>query len=141
MWTTNNYGLKIFSLLGVLFLINSCEFSNHSQIQPINSNTQQLFIKGSQDIPLVNGLNLIDDEDIEFDTILGGFESSNYFANIATEIIAKFYLENLPKLGWKLEKNFNNQIIFKRENQKLSIKFYLENEKEAVNFSLTTEQR
>jgi hypothetical protein len=135
-----NYFIKIFNLLGIIILLNSCEFKNHSKELKKNYQSQQQFIKGSQDIPLIDGLILIDDEDIEFDTILGGFDSSSYLANISTEIISQFYLNNLPKLGWNLQKNSGNQIIFSRENQKLSIKFYFENEKKMVNFSLTTAQ-
>jgi len=141
MFKVINYFTKIFNFLVIIILLNSCEFKNNSAELNKNYQSQQQFIKGSQDIPLIDGLTLIDDEDIEFDTILGGFDSSSYLANISTEVISQFYLNNLPKLGWNLQKNSSNQIIFSRENQKLSIKFYFENNKQMVNFSLTTAQQ
>jgi hypothetical protein len=136
MFKIVNFALKIFYCLGILFIINSCGYINKSA-----NNFQQQYVKGSQDIPLADGLSLIDEEEIEFDTLLGSFDSTSYIANISPAIIMQFYLDNLPKLGWNLQKNSSNQLIFNRENQKLTIKFYSENQDNIVNFSITTAQK
>ena len=137
-----NYTLKIFYCLGFLFVANSCGYINKSANNISSSNNaQQQYIKGSQDIPLAQGLSLVDDEEIEFDTLLGSFDSASYTSNLSIADISQFYLDNLPKLGWNLEKKLKNQIIFKRENQKLTIKFYTENQVEMVNFAITTAQK
>jgi len=140
MCSIKDYRLKIFFLLGSLLLILSCEFNNHPLPQPINDKPSGSFIKGSQDIPLITGLTQIDEEDVEFDTILGGFDSSSYISNTSFDKITEFYLDILPKLGWKLQKQSNDQISFKRENQGLIIKFYQENNQNITNFSITTHQ-
>ncbi len=136
MFKINNFALKIFYCLGFLFIINSCGYINKS-----SNNFQRQYVKGSQDIPLADGLSLIDEEEIEFDTLLGSFDSTSYIANISPAIIMQFYLDNLPKLGWNLQKNSSNQLIFNREIQKLTIKFYKENQDNIVNFSITTAQK
>ena len=136
MFKIVNFALKIFYCLGILFIINSCGYINKSA-----NNFQQQYVKGSQDIPLADGLSLIDEEEIEFDTLLGSFDSTSYIANISPAKISQFYLDNLPKLGWNLQKNSSNQLIFNRENQKLTIKFYSENQDNIVNFSITTAQK
>lgn len=81
------------------------------------------FINSSQDIPLINGLEIIDDQNLEFDSLSGSFSSSTYQSNFDIAKIKNFYELNLPKLGWKISKSLENSSVFTRDNEKLEIEF------------------
>lgn len=81
------------------------------------------FINGTQDIPLINGLEIIDDQNLEFDSLSGSFSSSTYQSNFDINKIKIFYENNLPKLGWKISKSLENSSVFTRDNEKLEIEF------------------
>ncbi|MFM7702949.1 MAG: hypothetical protein ACKO6C_05785, partial [Alphaproteobacteria bacterium] len=81
------------------------------------------FINSSQDIPLINGLEIIDDQNLEFDSLSGSFSSSTYQSNFDISKIKNFYELNLPKLGWKISKSLENSSVFTRDNEKLEIEF------------------
>ena len=93
--------------------------------QVINPNPPKVilnkFVKGTHDVPLAPDLELVSNEDIDFDTIDGSFTSATYQSQSLPNLIQDFYLENLPRLGWNLKNQQKNLIIFERENQKLKI--------------------
>jgi len=81
------------------------------------------FINASQDIPLINGLEIINDQNLEFDSLSGSFSSSTYQSKFEIAKIKNFYELNLPKLGWKIYKSIDNSSVFTRDNEKLEIEF------------------
>ena len=59
------------------FSLNSCGFFNKKS-DALSPKVSSEFIKGSLDIPVAKGLEIISDEDVEFDSSSGSFTSSTY---------------------------------------------------------------
>lgn len=57
---------------------------------------------GSSEIPVAEGLILMDDKGIDFDSEDGSISSFTYSNEESAEDIRKFYLEVMPKIGFKL---------------------------------------
>ncbi|MFZ9470547.1 MAG: hypothetical protein ACO26G_05830 [Rickettsiales bacterium] len=117
--------LKIICIFALCFTTFSCK-TNVKNIKNSNENeifATSKFINGTQDIPLVNGLEIINDHNLEFDSLSGSFSSSTYQSNYDIEKIKNFYELNLPKLGWQVSKSVNNSSVFTRDNEKLEIEF------------------
>ena len=96
------------------------------------------FIKGSLDIPIAKGLEIISDEEVEFDSSAGSFASSTYQSKNSIESIKKFYSETLPQMGWDLTEFSNHSSTFKRENQTLRIEFSKSQKQTLAVFILTS---
>ena len=75
------------------------------------------FLTGTEDVPLMSALTLLDDETFDFDTEDGRLYFSKATTSIDSEKVLKFYRETLPQLGWK-EDEFKN---FVREDDVLRI--------------------
>ncbi|MBM3590477.1 MAG: hypothetical protein FJX30_03785 [Alphaproteobacteria bacterium] len=132
--------------IAVIFLLNigllSCKTKLYdNNFQSNNFFSENKFVDGTQDVPLADGLEIIDDDGVDFDTILGSYSSVNYKSKNDNNEIIKFYNQSLPKLGWKAIKIAKNSLIFQRDNQKLEIKFLLQNSENVVIFSTTTKTK
>ena len=77
-----------------------------------------LFVEGFEDIPLFDSMKQIIDNDITFNNEETGYIETNLIAHKKTNFnkFKDFYLNTLPQLGWNLQKNTSNNIIFYREN-------------------------
>lgn len=136
-----NYQI-IFFIFFINILLPSCNFTQKTQVSNNhNPNINFKYIEGSQDIPLADGLEIISDDSVEFDTILGSFYSVNYSFGKDKNIIIDFYNNTLPKLGWQLSKASRDYLSFERDNQKLEIKFGSTNSENFVSFVITTKTK
>jgi len=130
---------KIF-LISALFLVFSCsenveDIALQYEAQPSEIKVLQEFVQGSQDIPLAENLEKIIDDSIDFDSNSGSIISSSYKSKITKNEVKIFYIKTLPDLGWLLEKNLENKIVFKREKTQLEIEF---NSKNIVTFFISS---
>ena len=130
------YFSKLFFVIFLTFSLNSCGFFNKKS-NALSSKVSAEFIKGSLDIPVAKGLEIISDEEVEFDSASGSFASSTYQSKNSIESIKKFYTETLPQMGWNLTEFSNHSAIFKRENQVLKIEFSKSQKQTLAVFILT----
>lgn len=88
----------------------------------VNSNATS-FVYGFEDIPLMNGLIQINDNNISFGNEETRFVEAQLEAKnrIKFHDIQKFYTETLLQLGWNLKNKTESKIVFHRENDILEI--------------------
>ena len=120
--------IKIFFTL-LLFAIASCSYfvvdnkDNRGENLPESVRSKKQYVMGADDIPLFFGLELVEDDSSSFDTMLGNIVIAKYWGDIELKSVREFYLEALPQLGWVLIDDKEDQISFKREDDKLEIRF------------------
>jgi hypothetical protein len=131
------YFSKLFLIIFLTFSLNSCSFFNKKS-GTLSPKVTSEFIKGSLDIPVAKDLEIISDEEVEFDSSSGSFTSSTYQSKNSIESIKKFYTETLPQMGWDLTEFSNHSAIFKRENQILKIEFSKSQKQTLAVFILTS---
>lgn len=85
-------------------------------------NVHAAFIEGLEDVPLLNGLQQVQKDNISF-----GNEESRlveaYFTSskIGFAKVEKFYIETLPQLGWIYQGKRDNILSFDRDGETLDI--------------------
>jgi hypothetical protein len=116
--------IKIFVTLFVTLSVFSCatKDSIKSNLENLNFKDQK-YVLGSTDIPLFDGLTLMDEDSTSFDTMSGDIVISKYVGDFKLKLVKNFYLTTLPQLGWRLVDKKSDKISFKREKDKLEIKF------------------
>ncbi len=86
-------------------------------LQTSTAFAQDEFVAGFEDLPLMSGLK-IEQEELYFDTPTGKIvESYAYSEKLTTKEVLDFYKNTLPQLGWKAAKS--NQ--YSREGELLTI--------------------
>lgn len=103
---------KFLSLCAAIVLTVCCAYSSFAQE----------FIDGFEDIPIMDGLEQLPNDNISF----GNEESRLVEAylngrKISFSSVASFYAETLPQLGWKTENKNDKHISFEREQERLDI--------------------
>lgn len=141
------YFAKFLSLILLNLSLNSCnsiekfsgnqteEFKVLDEELNVKKKEKQEYVTGSNDIPLFKGLKQIDDNNANFDTMVGSITISSYLGkNSDLEKIANFYQGSLPQLGWKLENNSkdNMKLSYKRIDENLEISFERKNKDELL---------
>lgn len=136
---------KIFILIAASFLVFSCsDFAKKCLdfVAPKNVESAVIvseeFVQGSEDIPLLVGMEKISDDSVGFDSNSGSIISSSYVSENDKKQIRDFYLKTLPQMGWQIVKNVENESSFKRDREKLEIEFVAENGKKVVRFFLSS---
>lgn len=128
---------KILVLISSFFLIFSC--ADLFKTKTPEPKASPDFVQGSEDIPLLAGMEKISDDDtIGFDSSSGSIISSSYTTDLNKRQIRNFYIQTLPQLGWEVIKNLENNLSFKRENENLEIEFTDENDKKMVKFFISS---
>ncbi|MCE3254688.1 MAG: hypothetical protein K0R25_182 [Rickettsiaceae bacterium] len=132
---------KIFCVFALLFtascgdrIINKKTWIEKFQAPP---STKQ-YVFGTDDIPLFEGLNLVEEESSNFDTVAGNILISKYSGNCKLRSVKKFYLGTLPQLGWKLSEKESDKITFNREEDNLEIRFDDNKDKLGVRFFISS---
>lgn len=126
----------------VLLLLSSCIGDDLPKSTEQTSANEEItateFVKGSEDIPLVNKLEILENENVDFDSSSGRISRVEYKSSINLETVQEFYLKTLPQMGWKLVQNDQNRSLFTREGQKLEIQFFTSEEEKSdiVKFSI-----
>ncbi len=109
------------------FLLFSCAFDEAQKTDKPQTSNEELsateFVKGSEDIPLIDGLEQIDNDALNFDSDAGSIATTDYKSLIDLEAVQNFYLKTLPQMGWKLIKNDQKHSKFVRESEKIEIEF------------------
>ncbi len=135
--------MKKILLISTLFLVFSCsenldEVVFEEEVAQAEIKAPQEFVQGSQDIPLLENLEKTSDEAVDFDSNSGSIISSSYKSKINKNDVKKFYIKTLPDLGWIIEKNIENNLVFKRDKEQLEIEFSLENKQNIVTFFISS---
>ncbi len=94
----------------------------------------QEFLQGSEDIPLIIGMEKISDGILGFDSAAGSIISSSYSTKLDKAEIKNFYLKTLPQMGWSISHHVENSVKFKRDKEDLEIEFATEDQMEVVRF-------
>ncbi len=80
------------------------------------------FVEGMEDVPLMDGLSQITQDDISFGNeetrLLEAYLTSRRLKFAA---VANFYKESLPQLGWIYQGNRSNGLLFDRDGETLEI--------------------
>jgi hypothetical protein len=133
---------KILALIPLTFLIFSCSktvlVATSKTKESIEIRVSEDFIQGSEDIPLLLGMNKIFDDSLGFDSSSGSIMTSSYETQIDLERVKNFYHRTLPQMGWKLVLSDITKSKFKREKEKLEIDFVNQNGKDIVRFFLSS---
>ncbi len=130
---------KILTLISISFLLFSCgDLKKFLAEESTGIEASEEFVQGSEDIPLLVGMNKTADETLGFDSSNGSIIFSSYSTKIDLIQIKNFYLKTLPQMGWSVIKNSENSASFKRENESLEIEFRKEDEKNIVQFFISS---
>lgn len=136
---------KFLTIILSVFFISSCIQNEINEMSSPKATGDEItatnFVRGSEDIPLVDGLELIDDENINFDSKSGSIASVDYKSGFDPEAVQAFYIRTLPQMGWKLSKNDQNHSLFTRDEEKLEIDFIEsddEGEDDLVRFAMSS---
>ena len=80
---------------------------------------QEVFIPGTEDVPLADGLVIVSgEEDVSFDTPAGQILIVEAASDtLSAEDVLSFYRRTLPALGWQQE----GMCRFERESESLTI--------------------
>jgi hypothetical protein len=115
--------IKIFFVLPVLAIF-ACSLTESAKNISENSTTNQekQYVLGTNDVPLFSGLEFVEEDSANFDTMIGNIVISKYVGDFKLKPVKDFYLQTLPQLGWILVDNKADKISFKREKDKLEIK-------------------
>jgi hypothetical protein len=127
---------QILSLIFCSLLISSCSKNFFQKSEKVEASEE--FVQGSEDIPLLLGMEKMPDESLGFDTASGSIIASSYTTKNDLQLVKKFYLETLPQMGWKLEQSSHSKTSFNREKEKLEIEFSKENEQKMVKFFISS---
>lgn len=125
--------------LAIFSVVFSCaQETKKSKQKEYSYEISEYFVQGSEDIPLLVGMEQINNDVLGFDTASGSIMSSSYETLIDFEMIKKFYIETLPQIGWQISNNSPNKISFNREKETLEINFLTE-DVDIVRFLISSE--
>lgn len=100
------------TVLAALVVLLSVSGFNHSALA-------QDFLPGFEDVPVMNGLQVIDDAGIEFDAPSGRIAEAYAAGKISHEAVLAFYRTTLLQLGWREI----DTASFEREGETLRLSF------------------
>ena len=82
-------------------ITSDCFFALFSNFKVFS---QEIFIKGLEDIPIYSEMNYVEDSLILFDKINGRYVSTKTKGKYPQKEVQEFYKKILPNLGWKIKK-------------------------------------
>ena len=86
------------------------------------STADAAFVEGLEDIPLPEGLNQIENGNLNFgNEEIRLIEAYLTSSDLKFEQVISFYKETLPQMGWQIKKQRKNKILFEREGETLEI--------------------
>ena len=131
--------LTLVSLSILLFSCTKLEFpSKQTPPQPEALRASEDFVQGSEDIPLLVGMEKISEDSLGFDSDSGSIMSSSYKTKIDLERVKNFYQKTLPHMGWRISKSDLGKLKFRRDKEKLEIDFVSQNGKDVVRFFISS---
>ena len=100
----------LYILISIMFLTMSMSTANAA------------FVEGLEDIPLPEGLNQIENGNLNFgNEEIRLIEAYLTSSDLKFEQVIGFYKETLPQMGWQIKKQRKNKILFEREGETLEI--------------------
>lgn len=128
--------MKTSLLLLTSFFLLSCQ---HQAIEEkIKYDVSEDFVHGSEDIPLLKEMEGVLGSSLGFDTESGSIIHTDYIISGGLEHAREFYIETLPQMGWSLENELIEKIIFQRDSETLEIEFINFNGEDIVKFFLSS---
>lgn len=136
--------MKKIILLVPFFLLFSCSkieknfkklIHNHSDIPKVSEE----FVQGSEDIPLLAGMEKISDGAIGFDSATGSIVASSYLTYLERNKIKSFYVRTLPQMGWRLSTFTANIVNFERDKEDLEIEITEKDSGQIVRFFISSQ--
>jgi hypothetical protein len=91
------------------------------------------FVPGTEDVPVMPGLNPVADSALVFDKPQGRIVEAQFQGKLKREQIAAFYAETLPQLGWQAA----GADSWQREGEILHLEFGRTEGDVTVGFSLS----
>lgn len=86
------------------------------------ANAGERFVDGMDDVPLMDGLSQITQDDLSFGNeetrLLEAYLSAK---NMKFSKVSSFYQSSLPQLGWIYQGNRGNDLLFYREGEILEL--------------------
>ena len=98
---------------------------------------QARFVSGTEDLPLMMGLDEVEDAGLVFDTPAGRLVEARAEGALAASAVRAFYAETLPQLGWRPLESGD----YIREGEILTIDITEGNGRLAVRFALTPQSK
>lgn len=92
----------------------------------------QNFIPGAEDLPLMDGLTVQDDDAVVFDDPKGRIVEAYATGSMEKTTVLTFYNDTLPELGWQRM----SAGLFAREDETLTLDFSEQDEVLVVRFTL-----
>jgi hypothetical protein len=129
---------KILTLISVSFLLFSCAKNPFHKVEIISLKVSKDFVQGSEDIPLLLGMEKVYGESVGFDSSSGSIMSSSYTTKNDLKAIFSFYFHTLPDMGWRVTEKSKDKLIFKRDNEKLEIDFTKQDKQNMVKFFISS---
>lgn len=140
--------LRVTSLISTSFLLFSCSFLENFGTENENTKVTETknyeittsdFVNSSQDIPLLDALKQINDEEsLGFYSDSGSISSASYESSISLTKVKNFYLKTLPQMDWKLTANESDKLRFVREKEKVEIEFINKDGANVVRFFMSS---
>ena len=128
--------MKTSLLILLSFFLFSCQ---HQVVEgKVKYEVSEDFVHGSEDIPLLLEMERVLESSLGFDTESGSIIRSDYIISAGLEHAREFYIEILPQMGWSLENEIIEKIIFQRDNETLEIEFVNFNGEDTVKFFLSS---
>lgn len=133
---------KFLTLISLSLLIFSCTKtelpSKHTPAKVEHLRASEDFVQGSEDIPLLVGMEKISEDSLGFDSNSGSIMSSSYATKIDLEKVKNFYQKTLPQMGWRISKSDLGKSKFRRDKEKLEIDFVNQDGKDVVRFFISS---
>jgi hypothetical protein len=91
------------------------------------------FVEGTEDVPLMPGLAMVEGAGTVFDSPQGRIVEAYAKGNVARDAVLDFYGKTLPQLGWRPD----GPGTFRREGESLRLEIYSEKDGTTVRFYLS----
>ncbi|MEI8320715.1 MAG: hypothetical protein WCG05_01735 [Alphaproteobacteria bacterium] len=102
----------------------------------VNLSAKTTFVSGTEDLPLMPGLQAISDTVI-FDKPDGRVITNEFTASISPKEISAFYKNVLPNLGWTCSQDNPTSLIFVRDRDQLTIQYRVGTKATTVTIEIT----
>ena len=129
---------KILTLISLSFLLFSCAETFAPKVAIVQLKISEDFVQGSEDIPLLVGMEKISGDSVGFDSSSGSIMASSYAVKEDLKIIKGFYIKILPTMGWRFISQSETKLVLKRENEKLEIEFIKQRKVNILKFFISS---
>ena len=112
--------VRLLVILTSITLFSCVQLNNENSSKALE-NSPKYYISGSNSLPLFEGLNKINEESTNFNSVVGNISNSVYEGKVSLEAVENFYLKTLPQLGWDFDSKKENIFFYKRNKELLKM--------------------